>query len=57
MVAPAGGRSAQYGFGTELFKYFVFGDPDWDYTEYDFSTWKDDVASTRPRSSTPPTPT
>ena len=46
VVAPAGGRSAQYGFGTELFKYFVFGDPDWDYTEYDFSTWKEDVAAT-----------
>ena len=38
--------NAQYGFGTELFKYFVFGDPDWDYTGYDFSTWKDDVAET-----------
>ena len=38
--------NAQYGFGTELFKYFVFGDPDWDYTRYDFATWKDDVAET-----------
>ena len=38
--------NAQYGFGTELFKYFVFGDPDWDYTQYDFSTWQDDVAET-----------
>lgn len=44
VVAPPGGRSAQYGFGTELFKYFVFGDPDWDYTAYDFSTWEEDVA-------------
>ena len=42
----AGVPNAQYGFGTELFKYFVFGDPDWDYTEYDFSTWKEDTAST-----------
>ena len=33
-----------YGFGTELYKYFVFDDPDWDYTRYDFSTWADDVA-------------
>ena len=42
----AGVPNAQYGFGTELFKYFVFGDPAWDYTQYDFSTWKEDVAST-----------
>ena len=42
----AGIPNAQYGFGTELFKYFVFDDPDWDYTEYGFSTWKEDVAET-----------
>ena len=30
----------------ELYKYFVFGDPDWDYTEYDFSTWEADTAAT-----------
>ena len=42
----AGVPNAQYGFGTELFKYFVFDDPDWDYTTYDFSTWKEDVAET-----------
>lgn len=35
-----------YGFGTELYKYFVFDDPDWDYTSYDFSTWAQDVAET-----------
>ncbi len=35
-----------YGFGTELYKNFVFDDPDWDYTHYDFSTWADDVAET-----------
>ena len=42
----AGIPNAQYGFGTELFKYFVFDDPDWDYTQYGFSTWKEDVAET-----------
>lgn len=42
----AGVPSAQYGFGTELFKYFVFDDPEWDYTAYDFSDWKEDVAET-----------
>lgn len=35
--------SLQWGFGTEFFKYFVFGDPKWDYTRYDFSTWKEDT--------------
>lgn len=35
-----------YGFGTELYKYFVFDDPAWDYTSYDFSTWAQDVAET-----------
>ncbi len=38
--------NAQYGFGTELFKYFVFGDPEWDYTAYDFSTWAEDTGPT-----------
>ena len=38
--------NAQFGFGTELFKYFVFSDPEWDYTQYDFSTWAEDTAGT-----------
>jgi feruloyl esterase len=42
----AGVPNAQYGFGTELYKYFVFDDPDWDYTQYDFSAWKEEVAET-----------
>ena len=42
----AGIPNAQYGFGTELFKYFVFSDPEWDYTAYDFSTWEEDTAGT-----------
>lgn len=29
----------QYYFGTEIFKYFVFNDPEWDYTRYDFSDY------------------
>lgn len=33
----------QWGFGTEFFKYFVFGDPEWNYTQYDFSTWEEDT--------------
>ncbi len=27
--------SLQFAFGTEMFKYFVYGDPDWDYSTYD----------------------
>ena len=42
----AGVPNAQYGFGTELYKYFVFDDPDWDYTRYDFSNWREAVAET-----------
>ena len=37
--------NAHYGFGTELYKYFVFNDPEWDYTKYDFSTWRTDTAA------------
>ncbi len=45
-TAAMGVPSAQYGAGTELFKHFVFGDPDWDYTRYDFANWEEDVAAT-----------
>jgi hypothetical protein len=29
--------SLQFGFGTEIFKYLIFQDPDWDYSTYEFS--------------------
>ena len=35
--------SLRFGFGTQLFKYLVFNDPEWDYTKYDLSTWKADT--------------
>src|SRR4051812_21257127 len=38
--------SLRYSFGTQLFKYIVFNDPDWDYTKYDLSTWKTDTQRT-----------
>jgi tannase/feruloyl esterase len=38
--------SLRYGFGTNLFKYIVFANPDWDYRTYDLSTWRKDTAST-----------
>lgn len=41
--ASGGAPSASFGFGTDIFRYFVFNDPDWDYTKYDFSTWAEDT--------------
>jgi len=32
-----------YSFSTSLFKYFVFDDPDWDYSTYDISNWREDT--------------
>ena len=34
LVSPQG-PSLRYAFGTQFFKYFVFGDPAWDYARYD----------------------
>jgi hypothetical protein len=31
-------RAAQYGFGTDYFKYFVFNDPNWDFQTFNFDT-------------------
>lgn len=36
--------SLRFAFGTEIFKYFIFGDPNWDYTRYDFSSFARDSA-------------
>jgi len=35
-----GQPSLHFAFGTQFFKYLVFDDPDWDYSGYDFSTWR-----------------
>jgi hypothetical protein len=32
-----------YAFSTNIFKYFVFQDPNWDYSTYDFENWKEDT--------------
>ena len=49
-AAPRAGQPAapslRYGFGTQLFKYIVFNDPEWDYRTYDLSTWRKDTAKT-----------
>jgi feruloyl esterase len=36
--------SLRYAFGTGVFKYFVFNDPDWNYSTYDLSHWRRDTA-------------
>ncbi len=36
--------SLQFGFGTQGFKYLVFGDPEFDYTTYDFDNFEHDTA-------------
>src|SRR5579872_269247 len=37
---------ARFAFGTQLFKYIVFNNPDWDYRTYDLSTWRKDTERT-----------
>jgi len=45
LLKQSGGKipNLQFGFGTEFFKYFIFADSEWDYSRYDFSTWKEDT--------------
>jgi hypothetical protein len=35
--------SLHYMFSTNIFKYLVFNDPNWDYTKYDFKRFSDDT--------------
>ncbi len=37
--------SAHFAFGNSVMKYLVFHDPDWDYSTYGFSTFREDVAA------------
>jgi len=41
--AGPGLPSLHFGFGTQIYKYFVFDDAEWDYSAYDFSTWASDT--------------
>ncbi|MGD8873352.1 MAG: tannase/feruloyl esterase family alpha/beta hydrolase [Gemmatimonadota bacterium] len=41
--AGPGLPSLHFGFGTQMYKYIVFDDPDWDYSTYDFSNWEHDT--------------
>jgi len=36
--------SLRFGFGTQLFKNFIFNDPSWDYLKYDFANFQRDSA-------------
>ncbi|MFQ5742584.1 MAG: tannase/feruloyl esterase family alpha/beta hydrolase [Acidobacteriota bacterium] len=36
--------SLHFAFGTQMYKYLVFDDPDWDYSTYDFSSYEQDTA-------------
>ena len=42
-AAQASSASLRYNFGTQLFKFFVFENPDWDYSTYDLSTFRADT--------------
>jgi len=43
-IAP-GVPSLQWAFGTEMYKYLVFDDPEFDYATYDFENWHADIAT------------
>ena len=43
LLEEFGEPSAQYGFGTQGFKYLVFQDPEFDYLGYDFATFGQDT--------------
>ena len=49
IVGPAPGAAKShmpdllFGFGTQIFKYLIFNDPDWDYSTYDYSNFKKDT--------------
>jgi len=35
--------TAHFGFGQGVMKYLIYHDPDWDYTDYDFDTFREDA--------------
>jgi feruloyl esterase len=41
---PGQAPSLRFAFGTGIFKYLVFNDPNWDYSTYDLANWKKDTA-------------
>jgi feruloyl esterase len=45
-AGQAAAPTARFAFGTQLFKYLVFNDAEWDYRAYDLSTWRADTKRT-----------
>jgi feruloyl esterase len=43
MVAKDHVPDLTFAFGTQVFKYLVFNQPDWDYSKYDFSNFENDT--------------
>jgi feruloyl esterase len=41
--ARDGAPDLTFAFGTEIFKFLIFNDPDWDYAKYDFSGFERDT--------------
>jgi hypothetical protein len=39
-AARAGAPDLMFAFGTEIFKYLIFNQPNWDYSKYDFSNFE-----------------
>ncbi len=42
LVAKDGVPDLMFAFGTQIFKYLVFNNPEWDYSSYDFSNFDQD---------------
>ncbi len=40
-----GNPNLHFAFGTQMYKYLVFDEPDFDYSSYDFANWHRDVAA------------
>ena len=50
MQLGPGGPNLHYAFGTQMYKYIIFDDPDFDYSAYDFSDyfeWEEDTRRAR----------
>jgi hypothetical protein len=45
-ITGNGQGSLDHAFGTNLFKFIVFNDPNWDYTKYDLANLRNDTALT-----------
>ena len=41
---PGQAPSLRFAFGTGIFKYLVFNDPNWGYSTYDLANWRKDTA-------------